>query len=289
MKLVTLSGGIGNQMFQYAFYLALKTTDPHVYLYKNKIIRYNEHTGYELQRLFGVENQLNGLWLTRLLQIKGLGSVVKHLLFPRKIRERKIYDFNAYGEWLDRKPGYGLHLVGYWQSERYFARVADIVRKTFIFDDRMTNAQTRRLLETRSERPTVSVHIRRGDYLKGNNATLYGNICTPDYYARAIAYMTERLDDPVFYVFSDDLDYVRTHISIPQPPHTVFVDWNRGQDSWQDLLLMSRCQHNILANSSFSWWGGWLNANPDKIVITPKNWINGMSAPDVTPSIWIRL
>lgn len=288
MKLVTLSGGLGNQMFQYAFYLALRATDPHVFLYKNKIFRFNEHTGYELQRLFGVEKDVKGLWMTRLLLVKALGGMIKHLCFPRKIREKKIFNFDAYGEWLDKTPAYGLHFVGYWQSERYFARVADIVRRTFTFDESMLNGKSRELLSSWNKQNTVSVHIRRGDYLKGNNATVYGNICTLDYYKRALEYITRQTDDPTFYVFSDDLDYVRQHLVFPTS-NVVYVDWNRRQDSWQDLFLMSRCHHNILANSSFSWWGGWLNAYPDKIVIAPAKWLHNCPAPDVVPSTWIRL
>lgn len=287
MKLVTLSGGLGNQMFQYAFYLSLKKHDEKVYLYKNKILSNADHNGYELERLFRVEKVYLGKWITNLLLKKCVGNIMKHMLFPVKVRERKIHDFSTYGGWLNRTPCYGVHLVGYWQSERYFERVSDVVRKSFSFDKQMLNDCTNSCIERMCRENAVSLHVRRGDYLLAENVGALGNICDKRYYQEAMDYLYKKVDNPVFYVFSDDIKW--TVENIPLPANAVFVDWNRGQDSWQDMFLMSLCKHNIIANSSFSWWGAWLNGNENKLVIAPALWIRNTPAPDVIPSSWVRI
>lgn len=287
MKLITLSGGLGNQMFQYAFYLALRNGDSHVYLYKNKIFSYGEHNGYELQRLFNVDTKDKGRWLTDMLLHPAFNILVRHLLFPVKIRERCLYDFAAYGHKVFRSPFYGIRLVGYWQSERYFENVKAEVRRIFTFPLQKMNEKTAALLPILSSQASVSIHIRRKDYLSASSIGMYGNVCDADYYRRAILYVRQKEPQARFYVFSDDLDWV--HENVPSADNAVIVNWNRGEDSWQDMALMSKCRYNIIANSSFSWWGAWLNDSDGKMVVAPKTWIRNGTAPDVTPDSWIRL
>lgn len=287
MKLVTLSGGLGNQMFQYAFYLSLKMHDEKVYLYKNKILNNADHNGYELERLFHVEKVYDGKRMTNLLLKKGIGNIMKHILFPVKVRERIIHDYSAYGDWLNRTPWYGVHLVGYWQSECYFERVSDVVRNSFSFDKQLLNERTKSCFESMCSVNAISLHVRRGDYLLAENVGSLGNICDKRYYQIAMDVINEKVENPVFYVFSDDIKW--TIENIPLPENAVFVDWNRRQDSWQDMFLMSSCKHNIIANSSFSWWGAWLNNNENKSVIAPALWIRNTPAPNVAPSSWIRI
>lgn len=283
MDLVTLSGGLGNQMFQFAFYLALKRRGKRVFLYKNKLAA-GEHNGYELQRLFGIEDrETGGMWMTRLLQTPCAGKLVKHLLFPRKVKERTYYDYSAYAPMLGR---WGVHWVGYWQSERYFADVRDEVLRIYRSPRVALSVRTQALLDRLRSQTAVSVHVRRGDYCLPVNASFYGGICTTDYYERAFCYLRARHPNAMFYVFSDDLAWVRENI--PHARDMIAVDWNRGPDSWQDMLLMSHCSHNVLANSSFSWWGAYLNANPAKEVITPTRWA-ACPSPDAIPDRWIRL
>lgn len=287
MKLVTLSGGLGNQMFQYAFYLSLKVYDKRVFLYKNKISSHSEHNGYELERLFRIEEDSSSLWLTNMFMVKIWGNIWKHLFFPIKIRERIVHDFSAYSNWLVCTPFYGVHLVGYWQSERYFEQIKEVVRKAFVFDEEMLNDNTKKCLEKMRMANTISLHVRRGDYLLAENVKSLGNICDVRYYQKAVNYFYDIIKEPVFYVFSDDIVWTVTNLSLPD--NTVFVDWNNKGDSWQDMFLMSFCKHNIIANSSFSWWGAWLNSNSDKIVIAPAQWIRTCPAPDIVPDSWIRL
>lgn len=285
MDLVTLSGGLGNQMFQFAFYWTLKKRGKKVFLYKNKLAA-GEHNGYELQTLFHIEDKyVDGLWMTRMLGCPVLGKILKHILFPRKIRERVLYNYNAYASFLEKKEK-GIHWVGYWQSEKYFQEVADDIRRIFCFDGLVVHPFTASTLKSMLTQVAVSVHIRRGDYYLPCNVDTYGGLCTVEYYESAIRYVKKKYPQAVFYVFSDDLNWVRENI--PSAATMTFVDWNRGKDSWQDMLLMSKCRHHILANSSFSWWGAWLNSNPDKIVVVPEHWAK-CPAPDALPENWIRM
>ena len=110
--------------------------------------------------------------------------------------------------------------------------------------------------------------------------------CPNDYFERAIQYMKEHMDTPVFYVFSDDMDYVKENIKLED---AFYIDGNRGNDSWQDMFLMSSCNHNIIANSTFSWWSAFLNSHDNKIVIAPKRWRYYFETDDVVPEEWIRM
>jgi len=124
----------------------------------------------------------------------------------------------------------------------------------------------------------VSLHIRRGDYLDPKYSALYKDICTPAYYEKAEAYIQNRYPDAVFFFFSNDTEWVKAHYSGPQD---VVVEGNDEESGYADLYLMSRCRHHIIANSSFSWWGAWLNPDKDKTVIAPKKWLNGRDCKDI--------
>ena len=133
---------------------------------------------------------------------------------------------------------------------------------------------------------SVSIHVRRGDYLNGYYFETLGKICDIDYYKRAIALINKEVNDPYFYIFSDDPGYVAENLKIE---NATYVDFNRGRDSWQDMYLMSQCKHNIIANSTFSWWGAWLNTNLNKIVIAPNRWFANMDNDEIVLPEWIRL
>lgn len=287
MKLITLSGGIGNQMFQYAFYLKMKSLDKHTYLHLKKIKKAAEHNGYELEKVFGIHIPAGDYRLTRLLLLPGISSVLKHLLFRKKYRERVYYsqrdNEKIFG---DRFPK-SCHLVGYWQSEKYFENMIPQIRKTFRFEESKLNEPTRKLAQDLVRIPvSASVHIRRGDYLAPNYFANYGNICTEEYYRRALEYIKKQWADVRFYIFTDDVEWAKECFKTES---CVIVDWNTGSESWQDMYLMSLCTHHIIANSSFSWWGAWLDPNPDKIVIAPARWINTQEAPQATPESWLRI
>jgi hypothetical protein len=161
-------------------------------------------------------------------------------------------------------------LSGYFQNEKYVKGAEADIRNAFIFRHPLEekNKHVARLL-TSTE--SVSVHIRRGDYVQNANAASNFITCDASYYEKAVTYLCENVNNPSFYIFSDDFDWVKENLNFGSHPVS-FIDWNRGNKSYIDMQLMSLCKHNIIANSSFSWWGAWLNANPDKVVACPAEW-----------------
>ena len=180
------------------------------------------------------------------------------------------------------------YFSGYWQTEKYFLPIEDKIRLAFKFDLKKVNDRTNSLLLEMKPQNAVSIHIRRGDYEYDLNAKeVLGGICDMEFYKKSIHYICEKNKDPFFYIFSDDCEWVMEHFSFLL--NSSIVDWNKKADSWQDMMLMSQCKHNIIANSSFSWWGAWLNSNPQKIVIAPSKWFNNFDALDIVPESWIRI
>ena len=180
-------------------------------------------------------------------------------------------------------------LKGYWQSERYFARAGDVIREDLSFKT-PPGEETARLLEEIAPRPAVSLHIRRGDYVSNAKYNAAHGTAGLDYYARAAEAVAERMaQEPVFYAFSDDPAWVRENLQLPFELN--FVTHNTGATAHDDLRLMAACRHHIIANSSFSWWGAWLNPRKDKVVVAPKRWYagEGRDNPDITPAGWLRL
>ncbi|GGG76610.1 alpha-1,2-fucosyltransferase [Parapedobacter pyrenivorans] len=267
MKVVKFLGGLGNQLFQYAFFCALQQKFPKVRADLSEYDSYGRHNGFELERIFGVQlPQLTPFerrlfswedrrWLQRKLR-RIYGT-------KRAYYEEKVlfgYDGPIFE---DRKHRY---YWGYWQHIRYIERVADRLRAELRFPD-FSSLENIRLAEVLADKNTVSVHVRRGDYI---NDPLLGGICDVGYYQRALAYIGAHVDHPRFIFFSDDIPWCRKNFP---NPYAVFVDWNTGKDSFRDMQLMSLCKHHIIANSSFSWWGAWLNTQPDKIVVSPSRWV----------------
>jgi hypothetical protein len=177
---------------------------------------------------------------------------------------------------------------GTWQSESFFENAKNEVRNAFIFNEDLLSAETRKLKTEITASNSVSIHVRRGDYLSAQYANGFAGICTLDYYQKAVETITEKRQNQVlkFFIFTDDAEWVQQNFNIE---NAVYVTNNTGVDSWQDMYLMSCCKDNIIANSSFSWWGAWLNANPIKIVIAPERWWRSFEKDDVVPHEWIRI
>lgn len=175
------------------------------------------------------------------------------------------------------------NVVGYWQTEKYFIHIKDEIKKVFSFS--FVDGELRIIGEKIRNANSVSLHIRRSDYI--GNESLDG-ICTQLYYDRAVTLMREKLSNPVFYIFSDDIEWCKKNILYD---NVTFVDSNiiNNYRNWNDMYLMSMCNHNIIANSSFSWWGAYLNDSEDKIVVAPAKWSNGNERSDVCCKDWIRI
>jgi hypothetical protein len=177
--------------------------------------------------------------------------------------------------------------MGYWQSARYFDNYDSQIRKDFTFRLPLEGRNAELAIDMAGSQ-SISLHIRRGDYIKHKPTSKIMHVCSLDYYRDAVRWVSSKVVAPVFFVFSDDMEWVRRHIDFL--PNFVLVDINREADSFRDMQLMSFCKHHIIANSSFSWWGAWLNSNVKKIVIAPQKWFcNGLDDSDLIPSQWIRL
>jgi hypothetical protein len=179
-------------------------------------------------------------------------------------------------------------LEGYWQSERYFSSISDKLYQEIRLREGM-NELGDRIIEEMQTKISISIHIRRGDYL-GKARKLHGVLSTL-YYLRAVDYIQSRFPGAHYFVFSDDPEWCKEHLEFLNSKK-IISDQTR-YEAWtpaQELILMSACSHNIIANSSFSWWGGWLNRNKAKIVIAPKRWFSGREeASDVLPIEWVRM
>jgi len=296
MKFVTITGGLGNQLFIYSFSEALRAKGKKVALFvphRTNSQAYG-HQGYELEKLFPIKTD-KGLFTGLIV---GLLSVYSHLLrfFPAKFRPvlyRMIgihvvnvdENFIYYPEVFSDKHTHEL-FRGTWQSELYFKDASEQVRQALVFRKELLSVMTKKIAEDMKTEQCVSIHVRRGDYLSNQYASGFAGVCIPDYYSRAIDLINSKMDSPCFYVFTDDKEWVNSNFQLK---NAIYVVHNSGKDSWQDMYLMSQCHHNIIANSSFSWWGAWLNSNPDKIVIAPEKWWSLFEKDDVIPENWVRL
>ena len=202
-----------------------------------------------------------------------------------KIYHEPSFEFNE--NLFKQKPP--VLLVGYWQSERYFIKEAASIRNAFSFPALVATDENISVLSAISTGCSVSVHVRRGDYLHPTIAAHHGN-CSVEYYRQAIEKISTAFPTAVFYFFTDDASWVQNEF-IDKIPGSVLVKNNTGANSWKDMYLMSKCSHHIIANSSFSWWGAWLNYSEDKMVIAPAKWFNNSERnyKDVIPSAWIQL
>lgn len=181
-----------------------------------------------------------------------------------------------------------VYLDGYWQSEMYFRDIQDIVRKEFTFRNESDRNNTGLADLIRSE-TAVSLHVRRGDYITDTSIHAVHGTCSLDYYRSSIGLMASRVERPYFFIFSDDPEWAKAHLTLSHP--VTYVTNNGTDRAYEDMRLMSLCKHHIIANSSFSWWGAWLSAAPDKMVIAPARWFKSgeHNTKDLIPIAWVRL
>lgn len=279
MRLIKMTGGLGNQMFIYALYLRMKSRYKDVRIDLSDMQHYHYHYGYELHRIFDLPKD-------ELTLPQWLKKVLEFLLF-RTILERHEHGSLLHYDGPVRWPL--VYYKGFYQNLMYFQGHEDEIRRAFTFNVEKASERNRQLVEElEGERNSVALHVRRGDYIKPQFYNRIGCVCQVPYYRRAIDEMSRLVPDAKFYVFSEDVEWVRDNLSLPED--TVFVNWNKGNDSWQDMLLMSCCHHNIICNSTFSWWAAWLNAHADKQVLCPDHWYadDGGNIP-LYPDNWMRI
>lgn len=269
MIIIRLQGGLGNQLYEYAIYKRFEQLGKEVYL---------DNTDYTDRAKFRDIRELELEYFDsltyQLCSVKQRGKLVDDSRsFFARVR-RKL--FGPYSKIVRETGDYmpeifekeDVYLIGWWNCEKYYKDMIPFLQENIVFPEKY-NDKTRQLLwELSGRNNTVSIHIRLGDYV--TKASTYGNICTADYYQAAISYITERTDNPAFYLFSDDpagAMRMLQDISPVAAASCTVVDWNTGGDSMYDMLIQSRCTHNICANSTFSMWGARLNQYPDKIMV----------------------
>ncbi len=271
--IIRLMGGLGNQLQQYALYRKYEMLGKEAKLditwFADKVQEKMQAPRLlELNRFEGLSvktaaaEDVRSLLGRQFEEQAGLWEKVKRKINPALVpvfEETEMYHPEILG-WD------GKYLVGYWACEAYYADVLDTIRSEIRFPA-SENPQNAAMAQEMEQTQSVSIHIRRGDYLDAANREMFGNICTESYYEKAVSYLKEKVPNPVFYIFSDDSDYVRTKY---QGKEYRIVDWNKGEDSLYDMMLMSHCRHNICANSTFSFWGARLNGHAGKIMIRPS-------------------
>jgi Glycosyl transferase family 11 len=293
MLYVNMSGGLGNQMFQYAAGRSLASRiGCGLHVVDDMHAVYGLQSKYMLKNIFGIESHE--------VDKQGMRSVFGWWALPQARRLMSKPSFR----WLAREgfvfephfhywPAFrhltGVrYLHGYWQSARYFEGYESAIRQAFTFPGTLKGDDLA-VLELMRQQPSVAVHVRRGDYTNAKNSQVYVQVGR-EYYQQAIAQMRSAITHSRFFVFSDDPAWVRQHL-LTTDTTMVLVDHNSGDKSFNDMRLMSLADHNIIANSTFSWWGAWLNAHPNKQVIAPRNWFlsSSMDSSDVCPADWIKL
>ena len=292
-RIVELTGGLGNQMFQYEFGRYLQKR------YPADIIKYdlsyfsarNSIRDFALGKAFGIVPEAANVKEIR--KVRGYspydgkvmkllsGIVTKKAKIPFEVVEDLDREFSE--DYVGSETD--TYYSGYWQNEKVFSSFREEVLKDYNVSDEFPCELTE-LLQEIKDTEAVAVHVRLEDYLQDNNYKVYGGICTREYYEKAISYITENVQEPVFYLFSTDLDSAREYLPDGIECHQMSY---KGQRDYLDMYLMSRCKHHIIANSTFSWWGAWLNRREDKIVVCPGRWFNNHDVYNQYCDGWIRI
>jgi len=290
MVIVKLQGGLGNQMFQYAAGKGLSHCSPvyidHRFLDENQIDKQHfTARKYELQ-LF---KNIKAVKATA----KQLAIFNNNSFYHRLYRRffKTVISRQIENEYIDFEKTYGkpvnIYLDGYFQSEKYFRHLRSQLLADFEFPALDTdNDNIRKKIEASSN--AVSIHVRRGDYLKSPEVYKIHGVLEVQYYQQALSLLKAKYADLTLFVFSDDIDWAMKNLNLNNYP-TCYVSGNQSGNSWKDMALMSYCKHHIIANSSFSWWGAWLSKSNGE-VFAPDNWFNASNVKfnihDFIPANW---
>jgi hypothetical protein len=249
MVIIKLTGGLGNQLFQYAYGRVLS-------LKKNEKLILDTHW---------FRGRLNRSYMLNNFAIKAFATPLYTLIF---------------------KTGYLEDTQGEWHSEKYFKDYSDVIRKELTLK-RPFSPKAAEFLQKINSTNSVSLHLRGTDYVVGNKSAFHGT-ASPEFYSKAIARIKEKVSNPHFFIFTDDLAWAKEHIEFPEP-HTIVSEAHNPPE--EELMLMAACKHNIIANSTFSWWAAWLNPNGGKMVVAPSRWFadEKANASDILPPSWIKI
>jgi hypothetical protein len=285
---VYCQGGLGNQLFQFiAGYILAK---------KNKInLRINIESFNSYDREFeldkfpeisklNIPKIKNNNFFYKILKILGIYKLISNFFLDKKEFEKSPFSFN--GDMLKEKIIRNVSIIGFFQNEKYFIRYRKIVLKLFRFPKTNDKLLQKYLYLIKNNKNSVAIHIRRGDYLNDPKVRHFHGILGENYYKKSIAYIKKKVKNPFFFIFSEDIKLVKNTLTLFNKKY-IFID---TKSSINDLYLMSKCKHFIIANSTFSWWGAWLSKNEHKIVCAPKRWVRAkISTPDIIPEKWTKM
>jgi hypothetical protein len=288
MIISRLTGGLGNQMFQYAIARSLSIRNKcNFKIDTTEFDLYTHHNGYQLNcfekkfpiaSISEISNYKNTYSIYSRIMNKfniRIGQHYKEVLFYRL--DPEIYNLTD-----------NFYLDGYWQNQKYFIDIAKILSEDFTFTSNISSenlVHLDRIFSTNS----VSIHIRRGDYISNAAFSKVHNVLELDYYKKAISLVESKISNPFYFIFSDDPKWAFDNFNYL--PNKILINNNSGINSYEDMRLMKHCKHNIIANSSFSWWGAWLNIYDLKIVVAPKKWlkVSNIDTSDLIPAAWTQI
>lgn len=293
MNIIRMSGGIGNQMFQYALYLKLVSM--------GKEVKFDDVTEYKLDNARPIMLSVFGIDYPKASAAEVVAVTDASMALLSRLR-RKVFGRES-GEYHEATTDFdpevlikeNAYLCGCFQSEKYFKDIEQTVREAF----RFRNVSVPQEIQTRiaeyqkqiEESNSVAIHVRRGDYLSA--VDVYGGICTEGYYDGAIAYITEKYQDAHFFVFTNDTEWAKKWCEEKKWTGNTscftVIEGTNEETGYIDLMLMSKCKHQIIANSSFSWWGAWINENPGKCVVAPMKWLNTCECHDIYTEEMVRV
>ena len=297
MIIVKFIGGLGNQMFQYAFGQAIAIRTGHTVKYDtSELLDRSTDPGYTVRDYeLGVFTGSVAIATSGELRIFGPAPTNPLLSLPFKVYRRLVrarrfsekilfgYDPTVFN------CGPNTYFEGYWQNVQYFKSIETQLRQAFELKAPLVGRNLALAQLIGATPNAVMLHVRRGDYVTNAQANAVHGVCSPQYYAQAVAAVQARVGDVHLFVFSDEPAWVQANMQFAAP--TTYISHNTGLASAEDLRLMSLCRHNIIANSSFSWWGAWLNPHSDKLVVAPKQWMQvaTIDSMGLLPAEWLML
>jgi hypothetical protein len=294
MNKILIYGGLGNQMFQYALKVAINQKGNKSEILFSNFFYNNHHNGFNIGRAFKLKlpfplNFYNFLLLNGEFIYKNkLSSFLLEKIISQYHKKKYSSLYNEKKEFIYDKNVFQQTdslLIGIWQVELYFKNIREKINTEFVFKI-PKDKKNKKLIDEIQSCNSVSIHIRRGDYLTAEWAKSHAVIKDKTYYINSINFINKTIENPHYYIFSDDIQWVKDNLKFS---NCTFVEHNKNHKAYIDMYLMSLCKHNIIANSTFSWWGAWLNKNENKVIIIPERWLNSDACPGIFPEDWIKI